>query len=276
MIDLQQQDRAEIRERRHYRRTAGGQRKLQVRLGNSTTIVGGFRPAGHLPGSKERLVEKQLNADTALLQTVDQLAQPLHGFARRSNRQFAVPAMGFQRPEVPLRHFRPRQKDPLRVIYLGEISPNLYLGNAAAAGDAQTLEGRRIKTVVVLADDASEQAVAGLPGLQVVRLRYCDTRSMSLVEFRERMREAVGALTLALGAGPALLVCSRGINRSPSVAAAYAIEQGRDGAWAVDYIEQQKAVADQPAWDTLTNLRLRHLLTLYGQGFSKTGAAAPV
>lgn len=148
-------------------------------------------------------------------------------------------------------------KDVSRIVCLSNIHNGLYIGNLRASEYYDNLQNYRIKTII----NCSDQKI-NLGGINVIDIDYDDTLNISHKLFRNIIDKAVGMLDMELSKGNVLVLCNKGVNRSPSIAIAYAVLKTNNFASANDAIEyvDQKKMATDKNWNNLTNNRIRGLL----------------
>ena len=111
----------------------------------------------------------------------------------------------------------PRAKGAWRVI------PNLYLGNAVAAGDAATLRQLKVTAVQSVGPRSEKVAIAGL---RLMRVAIQDNDEAHILPFLEEACAWINA-ELAKEDGVVLVHCKGGMNRSATICAAYLIRHER-------------------------------------------------
>lgn len=94
-------------------------------------------------------------------------------------------------------------------------------------------------------------------------LKFTDSDEIKYREFLAIMRRSQEIMNAVPESDSIYLVCDKGVNRSVTIAIAYAIMQKK---WkfydARDYIEKEKATLGYSSWDTLTNSHFAHFLQL--------------
>ena len=107
----------------------------------------------------------------------------------------------------------PRAKGAWRVI------PNLYLGNAVAAGDAATLRQLKVTAVQSVGPRSEKVAIAGL---RLMRVAIQDNDEAHILPFLEEACTWINA-ELAKEEGVVLVHCKGGMNRSATMVAAFLV-----------------------------------------------------
>ena len=131
----------------------------------------------------------------------------------------------------------PRAKGAWRVI------PNLYLGNAAAAGDAATLRQLKV-TAVQSVGPRSEKVCRGGNTLTLMRVAIQDNDEAHILPFLEEACTWINA-ELAKEDGVVLVHCRGGMNRSATMVAAFLVWKfpGMTAAEAIAVVRQARPAA---------------------------------
>ncbi len=129
----------------------------------------------------------------------------------------------------------PRAKGAWRVI------PNLYLGNAAAAGDAATLRQLKVTAVQSVGPRSEKVAIAGL---RLMRVAIQDDDEAHILPFLEEACTWIDA-ELAKEEGVVLVHCRGGMNRSATMVAAFLVWKfpGMTAAEAIAVVRQARPAA---------------------------------
>lgn len=129
----------------------------------------------------------------------------------------------------------PRAKGAWRVI------PNLYLGNAAAAGDAATLRQLKVTAVQSVGPRSEKVAIAGL---RLMRVAIQDNDEAHILPFLEEACTWIDA-ELAKEEGVVLVHCRGGMNRSATMVAAFLVWKfpGMTAAEAIAVVRQARPAA---------------------------------
>ena len=129
----------------------------------------------------------------------------------------------------------PRAKGAWRVI------PNLYLGNAAAAGDAATLRQLKVTAVQSVGPRSEKVAIAGL---RLMRVAIQDNDEAHILPFLEEACTWIDA-ELAKEEGVVLVHCRGGMNRSATMVAAFLVWKftGMTSAEAIAVVRQARPAA---------------------------------
>ena len=131
----------------------------------------------------------------------------------------------------------PRAKGAWRVI------PNLYLGNAVAAGDAATLRQLKV-TAVQSVGPRSEKVCRGGNTLTLMRVAIQDNDEAHILPFLEEACTWINA-ELAKEEGVVLVHCRGGMNRSATMVAAFLVWKfpGMTAAEAIAVVRQARPAA---------------------------------
>ena len=129
----------------------------------------------------------------------------------------------------------PRAKGAWRVI------PNLYLGNATAAGDAATLRQLKVTAVQSVGPRSEKVAIAGL---RLMRVAIQDNDAAHILPFLEEACTWINA-ELAKEEGVVLVHCRGGMNRSATMVAAFLVWKfpGMTAAEAIAVVRQARPAA---------------------------------
>ena len=129
----------------------------------------------------------------------------------------------------------PRAKGAWRVI------PNLYLGNAVAAGDAATLRQLKVTAVQSVGPRSEKVAIAGL---RLMRVAIQDNDEAHILPFLEEACTWINA-ELAKEEGVVLVHCRGGMNRSATMVAAFLVWKfpGMTAAEAIAVVRQARPAA---------------------------------
>ena len=129
----------------------------------------------------------------------------------------------------------PRAKGAWRVI------PNLYLGNAAAAGDAATLRQLKVTAVQSVGPRSEKVAIAGL---RLMRVAIQDNDEAHILPFLEEACTWINA-ELVKEEGVVLVHCKGGMNRSATMVAAFLVWKfpGMTAADAMAVVRQARPAA---------------------------------
>ena len=129
----------------------------------------------------------------------------------------------------------PRAKGAWRVI------PNLYLGNATAAGDAATLRQLKVTAVQSVGPRSEKVAIAGL---RLMRVAIQDNDEAHILPFLEEACTWINA-ELAKEEGVVLVHCRGGMNRSATMVAAFLVWKfpGMTAAEAMAVVRQARPAA---------------------------------
>ena len=129
----------------------------------------------------------------------------------------------------------PRAKGAWRVI------PNLYLGNATAAGDAATLRQLKVTAVQSVGPRSEKVAIAGL---RLMRVAIQDNDEAHILPFLEEACTWIDA-ELAKEEGVVLVHCRGGMNRSATMVAAFLVWKfpGMTAADAIAVVRQARPAA---------------------------------
>ena len=130
----------------------------------------------------------------------------------------------------------PRAKGAWRVI------PNLYLGNAVAAGDAATL--RQLKVTAVQSVGPRSEKVCRADTLTLMRVAIRDNDEAHILPFLEEACTWINA-ELAKEEGVVLVHCRGGMNRSATMVAAFLVWKfpGMTAAEAIAVVRQARPAA---------------------------------
>jgi protein-tyrosine phosphatase len=237
-------------------------------IGNSLSMAGS-RPSGWTQASS-RIANKALSTDVKIHQICDY--KTLNTLSQYSKNR--LPSAVPYQPQQKLNHqehnkysggFGSRSQRKVkrelkpRIVQLSTIHPNLYLGNLDSLSDLNiNIEFETILNVSQKKIDSN--AIKG----KIYEIEYADSRVLTFQEFRQIMTISLELLEDNLDA-KTLIVCEQGVNRSVSIAIAYAISKlGMTADQASNLIDEIKLEYDQN-WNHLTNPKIRNLLNLFEQ-----------
>ena len=141
-----------------------------------------------------------------------------------------------------------------KIINLPEIHPNLYIGNLSSCNNI-TIGKNRIGIIINLND------VMKNSNYKIYNILYKYTKNLNIKIFRSVIASAFKIMDNEFHNNTnVLIICNKGVNRSVSIAVAYAIlRKGFKFNTAISYIDEIK-LNKYPTWNSLTNTRIRNLL----------------
>lgn len=147
-----------------------------------------------------------------------------------------------------------------KVVLLDQIHPKLYVANFEYAS---TLSLSTLSTII----NVSRKEISTTDGVHVHCIKYFDNDQTTYSEFKQIINRAMDIMTTCdLENRNIYLVCDKGVNRSVSIAVAYAILKNKmTFIEARDYIDKEKAKIGYSSWDSLTNSKINNFLTLLSQ-----------
>ena len=205
-------------------------RSPRLQLGNSRSLAKS-RPSGWAL-CQSRLGEKNILFDTQQHKTIDH--HPIkHPFMyRKSSIQTIVSyqerrkinrstdsvynkniSLGKKAVEITLP----------KLLYLPAIHPNLYIGNRQAAEDNKILCNYRIHLIINL---SGKSLITYSNNIPIYNLEYNDTRALTYHNWKAIVDQVLKIMddnTYMIDKHHFLIVCEKAVNRSVSIAIAYAI-----------------------------------------------------
>jgi len=172
-------------------------------------------------------------------------------------------ALSLNKPNTNKQQFsicKQKVADKPRMISLFNICDRLYLGNICAVNDLHNLQTKKINNIINLSDTLLSHTITNNVGYKFTchNITFKDNHTFTYRYFMLIINEVINIINNSVG--NILIVCNKGVNRSPSIAIAYAIiEKKMSYNDACEYIDNQKYKLD-PQWNNLTNYHFKNML----------------
>jgi hypothetical protein len=171
-----------------------------------------------------------------------------------------------QNKQVPVRlqHNLPKVADDVKLLHLCEISDRLFIGNVNCTKNLNLLKLHNVGIIINCSNSMLGRVLnVGNYACVVHDVEYTDTRYISYNTFINILLTVTDIIDST--AKNVLIICEKCVNRSPSLAIAYAINKNiMNFSQAMSYIENMKFMTN-PDWNNLTNNRIKNLLKVVSQ-----------